>query len=324
MTMAALLNHLADDHGLQMRSRILLILLLPWFCPLLSGQEDAPPAAVEEPSPGLAAATEEIRAAVEAYVAAFNSQDVDALGKMWTSEGVYTARTSGQRILGRESIAAQFKTILSENGTAPKLAVQTTSVEFISPRVALERGTAVVMRGEDEPSETVYTAVYVKDDDKWLIDRITEEEIVVPASNYEYLKGLEWMIGQWVDAGEGFTIEMDCDWTTKQNYISRKYSVSSDEGFESSGLQIIGWDAKQNTIRSWLFDSDGGFVSGTWTQRDKKWVVQSVATLADGSSGSFTSIFEPQDDGSYTWQKINRVIDGKLLPNIDEVIIQRK
>jgi hypothetical protein len=49
-----------------------------------------------------------------------------------------------------------------------------------------------------------------------------------------------------------------------------------------------------------------------------------VATLADGGSGSFASVFRPLEDGRYAWQKINRVVDGQLLPNVDEVIIKRQ
>jgi uncharacterized protein (TIGR02246 family) len=271
----------------------------------------------------LSAESDRIGQAVQTYVAAFNGRDVETLGSLWTSDGVYTLQSTGERLRGRQAIADRFKEVLADEETAPKIAVETASIEFISPHVALERGTAVVTSGEDEPSVSQYSAVYVKQDQKWLIDRVSEEEIVIPPSHYEQLKSLEWMIGQWVDAGEGFTIEMDCNWTTKQNYITRTYKVSGDDGVESSGLQVIGWDAKEQTIRSWLFDSDGGFVSGTWTQRDDQWVVQSVATLADGASGSYTSIFRPQDDGNYTWQKINRVLDGKLLPNIDEITVQR-
>ena len=127
-----------------------------------------------------------------------------------------------------------------------------------------------------------------------------------------------------MDAGEEVTIEMECDWTTNQNFISRKYTVSTEDGIDSTGLQIIGWDAKEKQIRSWLFDSNGGVITGTWTNRDDRWIVQSVATLPDGASGSFTSVFRPTEDGNYSWQKINRVLDGKLLPNVPEVIVQRR
>ena len=239
------------------------------------------------------------------------------------SRGVYISRTSGEAIVGHEGLNEEFTQVFAGEHV-PTLAVTTESIEFISPNVALERGSATVTYTDQDITQTDYRVVYVKRNGSWLIDRVTEDEIVVPASNYEQLKDLEWMIGQWIDAGEGITIEMACDWTANQNFISRKYSVSTEQGIESSGLQIIGWDAKQKQIRSWLFDSDGGVITGTWTKGDDRWVVQSVVSLTDGTSGSFTSIFKPSEDGNYTWQKINRVLDGRLLPNIGEVIVQRK
>lgn len=198
------------------------------------------------------------------------------------------------------------------------------SIEFVSPHVALGRGRAVVTGGEDDPTETQFSTVYVKQNGRWLIDRVTEEDIVIESGHLDQLQKLDWMIGQWVDAGKGFKIEMTCDWTTRQNYISRKFSVSDADKLDLSGLQIIGWDPKQKTIRSWLFDSNGSFITGVWTEREDHWVVQSVATFPGGSSGSFTSILKPLDDGNYTWQKINQVVDGKLLPNVDEIVVQRK
>ncbi len=268
-------------------------------------------------------ATAGIRAAVQSYVAAYNARDVDKLVSYWSPDGVYISRTSGEQVIGRDAMTEEFSAILtSEN--APKLTATTESIDFISPNVALERGTASVTRAADDVVETNYSAVYVRRDGAWLIDRITEDEVILPPSNYEQLKDLEWLVGDWIDSGEGVTIEMTCRWTKNQNYISRTYRVSDQQGVESSGLQIIGWDPKRKEIRSWLFDSDGGFVEGTWTKRDDRWIVQSVATLADGGSGSFTSIFRLTADGNYTWQKINQVVEGTILPNVDEILVQRK
>jgi uncharacterized protein (TIGR02246 family) len=282
----------------------------------VAAQDDSADAKLEQ-------AEAEIRQAIQAYVDAFNAGQADRLAGLWSEDGVYIDRTSGERTEGRDAMAAQFKELFTDQADAPQLVVNTESIEFVSPRVALERGTAIVTRG-DEVTESAYTVVFVRDGDQWLMDRVSEESIVSEPTHYENLRELEWLIGEWVDDDEQFTVSMTCDWTRKQNFISRTFSVSSDEGVQSSGLQIIGWDAKQQQIRSWLFDSDGGFITGTWTKRDDRWIVQSVATLADGSSGSFTSLFRPIDENSYAWQKINRVVDGSLLPNIDEVIIQRK
>ncbi len=187
----------------------------------------------------------------------------------------------------------------------------------------MERGTATVTFSEDDVVETEYRVVYVKRDGAWLIDRVTEDEIVVAESHYDQLKELEWLIGDWVEESEGVRVEMTVQWTTKQQFMTRIYKVfDENDEVTSSGLQIIGWDAKDKVIRSWLFDSDGGVVTGTWHQRETGWAVPSVATLADGGSGSFTGILKPQEDGSFLWEKINCSVDGKLLPNTEPVIYQ--
>ena len=132
------------------------------------------------------------------------------------------------------------------------------------------------------------------------------------------------MIGEWISEQDDVTVEFSCHWTENETYISSSFIVTSDGQVLSSGLQIIGWDPSTKQICSWLFDSSGTFVSGNWASRDDKWIVQSVATLFDGGRGSFVSVLRPQEDGSYTWEKMNQVLDGQLLPNTAETIVRRK
>ncbi len=274
----------------------------------------------EEPNP----AVSEIEAAIQAYVAAFNARDAQSLANLWAPEAVYTSRSSGEQIVGRDAMVADFTSIFAGDNP-PNLAVATESIEFISPNVGLQRGTATLTYSEDDVAETRYSVVYVKRDGAWLIDRVTEDEIVVAVSNREKLEPLEWLIGEWVDDPDSTGVELDCQWTRNQNFISVVYKVFDDEGeIASSGLQVIGWDPVNNRIRSWLFDSDGGFVSGIWTSRDGQWAVQSTATLADGVQGSYTSIYQPLEDGNFSWHKVNQIVDGQLLPNGDEIVIQRR
>jgi uncharacterized protein (TIGR02246 family) len=264
-----------------------------------------------------------IRDAINSYVVAFNARDAEALVAHWSPNGVYTSRTSGEQVTGREAMAAEFIAMFAGEDV-PQLSVTTDSIEFISPNVALERGRATVTAPDESVSETSYSVVFVKRDGQWLIDRVTEEEVFDEPSNYEHLKGLEWMLGNWIDEEEGLSITTECNWTRNQNFISRIYEVTADGEVTSSGLQVIGWDASQQEIRSWLFDSSGSIVQGIWKDKGDRWTVQSVASLADGSKGSFTSIFRPIDENSFCWQKVNRVRDGEILPNIDEVIVTRQ
>ena len=48
-----------------------------------------------------------------------------------------------------------------------------------------------------EPEEIEYTAVEVKREGKWLLDRVTDKTKETAPSHYEQLKALEWMVGEW-------------------------------------------------------------------------------------------------------------------------------
>ena len=65
-------------------------------------------------------------------------------------------------------------------------------------------------------------------------------------------------------------------------------------------------------------------MSGTWTKKGDQWFVQSVATLADGGSGSFAGVYRPIDENSFAWKKVNQIVDGEILPNLDEIILTRE
>ena len=92
-----------------------------------------------------------------------------------------------------------------------------------------------------------------------------------------------------------------------------------------SGMQVIGWDPAAKTIRSWTFDSDGGFDRGTWTQKKDRWFIRNEGVLADGQKGlDGSTIMKKVDENSFTWQTIERTAGGELLPSIPEVLVVRE
>ncbi len=265
-----------------------------------------------------------IKAVIQSYVSAFNSQDVPRLVGLWSPEGIYTSRATGAETVGREEMAASLNELFQDKTTAPKLSVETDSIEFVSPNVAIERGTATVALATGEVDVTSYSVVYVRRDGDWLMDRVTEDtDDSAEPNHYEQLKVLEGLIGEWVAEGEGFRMEISNQWTANLNFIASRYKVVEND-VESSGLQIIGWDEKGQKIRSWLFDSAGTVVTGTWHKRDDGWSIPSLATLGGGESGSYTGVLRVQEDGNYSWEKINQVVDDQLLPNIDEIVMKRQ
>ena len=267
-------------------------------------------------------AENEITATVKSYVDAFNRRDAKALAAHWSPQAVYTSRTTGDQVVGREAIAKEFAAIF-EAAKETRLGVRVDSIQLISPNVAVEYGKARLFEPEQPATESEYTAVYMKIDGKWLLDRVTEEEVPVVQSHYEQLKALEWMIGKWVDADDNATIKTECQWTRNRNYITRYFTVAIQDHVDMAGMQIVGWDPAAKRIRSWVFDSDGGFGEGTWTKKGDRWFIQKTAVMADGRKGSSVNIVKRLDDDTFTLQSVSRSVDGEILPNIEEVRVVR-
>jgi uncharacterized protein (TIGR02246 family) len=264
-----------------------------------------------------------VRQAVEAYVAAFNAGDAKALAALWSPEAVYTNRLTGEQVVGRESIEAQF-TAMFEDLKGATLEASTSAVQFVSPNVAVESGTARVSLAGQTPEVSEYTAVYVRRDGQWLLDRVTEEDVPVVQSNYEHLKELEWMIGTWVDEDEAGRIETTCQWTKNQNFITRAFTTSAGGRIDMAGMQIVGWDPAARQVRSWVFDSDGGFGEAVWKKKGDAWHIHATGTLPDGNRTSAVNIVTFLDNDTMTWQSVNRIAAGEILPNVDEVIVVRQ
>jgi uncharacterized protein (TIGR02246 family) len=267
-----------------------------------------------------------IRKAVESYVAAFNRGDTKALAALWSPDAVYTNRLSGEQVVGRAEIEKQFAAIFADakGAKGAKLEAKTDTIRFISPNVGVEEGTAKVIRPDQAPEESEYTAVYIKRDGQWLLDRVSEEDVPVVPSHYEQLKDLEWMIGRWVDQDDDATVVTECNWTKNNNFMVRSFTIQIHDRIDMAGMQIIGWDPSTKQIRSWVFDSDGGFGQATWKKKGNRWNIQQSGILPDGRKSSAVNIITRLDDNTCTIQSVDRAEDGELLPDIEEVKIKKQ
>ena len=263
-----------------------------------------------------------IEKSVESYTAAFNSGDAKALADHWSEGAVYVNPNTGVEAQGRDAIAKEFASILSGLKNT-KLSVEVQSIEFVSPQVAVENGAATLVSGDESPSESTYTAVHIKQDGKWLLDRVTEKDVPVVRSNYEQLKELAWLVGSWVDRDGDVEIATTFKWTRNRNFITRFFDVSVEGRTDMAGMQVIGWDPSSKQIRSWAFDSEGGHATGVWTKKGDLWSIASRSTLPDGGKASSVNVITQVDDDQYKWRSVNRMAKGELLPNIDEVVIVR-
>jgi uncharacterized protein (TIGR02246 family) len=188
-----------------------------------------------------------------AYTKAFNSGDAKALATFWAQDGEFVD-AEGKSYRGRSAIEKEFTDFFAkEKGLA--LEITTDTLRFVSPDVALESGSARVTRLADgAASSAAYTIVHTKRDGKWLMASVREAPYAA-TSNYEHLRDLEWLVGNWKAEQSGQTMEMNCEWTAKRNFLTRKYTLTAADGKTKTGLQIVGWDPVAGKIRSWVFDS---------------------------------------------------------------------
>jgi hypothetical protein len=138
------------------------------------------------------------------------------------------------------------------------------------------------------------------------------------------LEELAWMVGDWVDQDEDATIETSVNWTKNGKFLTRSFRVILENVAIHSGMQLIGWDPAEKTIRSWTYDAEGGFGEERWRRTGNRWTIRTKYTLSDGKRGSATNVMRQIDDNRYTWRSVNRVVGGALQPDIDEVMVVRK
>jgi uncharacterized protein (TIGR02246 family) len=257
-----------------------------------------------------------------AFVDAFHKGDAKTLASFYMPNADYVD-ASGHIFEGRDVIEKLYTDFFALN-KGYQLRLNINSRKFPSPGLAIEDGTSVVIAPDGTaPVQTRYTNVFSKVDGKWLLSSVREGNAVAP-SNYELLRGLEWSIGEWIDAeASGSAGRITFVWAPGNNFI---VSTRTEDFKDISMLrttQWIGWDAAARQIRSWSFQADGGTDLSTWTQNGSAWNIKTESTLANGSKVSSTSVVTPVDADTITWQMKNQTVNGKEVPDTKAVKMKR-
>jgi uncharacterized protein (TIGR02246 family) len=254
------------------------------------------------------------------YQKAYNAGDAKALAQFFTDDIQYTDE-NGQLTQGRSGLEQLLTDTFSENKGAT-IDIQVNSVRPLGTDVFEENGETMVTSPTGEKESSSYTSIYVKKDDKWQIARLIESPVPDP-SPAEQLSQLAWMIGSWKDSGGSTDVETKADWARGNNFITRTFKVSDSGNPVLEGWQIIGWDPKEKRIRSWIFDSDGGYGQGTWTRDGNRWLIKETRVAADGTESSAEQTLTYVDPNHCTYESANRTLNGDPQPNIAKVDIDR-
>jgi uncharacterized protein (TIGR02246 family) len=255
-----------------------------------------------------------IRKDVEQYAEAYNKGDIDAAGSHWTDDAEYI-NDEGKSTKGRESIVSLFKRgRVARKGY--KFNVQVQSVRILKSDVALEDGTVILTAPDGTAEKNRFTAVLLKGDGKWRISRVqdlpslAESDEPTPAQK---LKQLEWLVGQWQDEEKDTDIRMTCRWAPGKSFLIQEYVIKRPNHETLEISQRIGWDPVNDQLRSWIFDSRGGYSDGAWQRSGNEWSVAVSGVLPDGHQASARQVWSFVDDKHFKWQAVDREVDSRPL-----------
>jgi uncharacterized protein (TIGR02246 family) len=263
-----------------------------------------------------------IRAGSEEFVAAFNPRDASAIARLWTVDGEFID-DSGRRIMGRDAIEKGYEQLFASSPEVT-MRVMIDSVRLLSDGTAIEDGRAVVdPPPAGVPGYSKYMAIHVMNDGKWMMAAVRETYVETP-SGFRNVADLEWLIGTWIAEEQGNKIESVCRWIANKSFVERRYTITKVDGSQTSGVQMIGWNALDGHVQSWDFSPDGGHAVGLWSPDQGGWTAEMRGVTGDGVATTSVNTLTRLDDNAYVWQSIQRTAGDVALPDTDEVVLKRQ
>jgi uncharacterized protein (TIGR02246 family) len=256
-----------------------------------------------------------IRAAVDAYVKAYNEGNSKAVADLWAEDADWIS-PSGERFQGREAIEREMADMFAENAGV-KLEVIEPTVRLVAPDAAVEEGTVRVLSPGEPPSESTYMAVHVKKNGQWKLESVRETSLP-EVSAHEQLKQLEWLVGEWVDESASEVVEHRFRWSEDGHYLLGTFNVQWEGLPPMKGDVRIGWDPQTKQIKSWIFDTEGGRAEGCWTHVGDRWVVKLTGVRPDGTAASSTNTYVPLRQDVFEYASVDRIVGDDQQP--DQVV----
>jgi uncharacterized protein (TIGR02246 family) len=276
------------------------------------------PAAAEQP----AALETALKAEAQGTVKAFNAADAAGLAAAFLDAGELVDE-DGNVYAGRPQIAALFKKFF-ERFPQAVLELEVTGSRPIGEGLAIEEGVRRITADAGAAAAQMrYVAVRLKQGDRWPIVSYREFADDPPPTPREMLAAVDWLVGDWVDESEDGRTAISYRWSEDGNFLIGEYNLTIGGRSVGKSTQRIGWDPVEGELRSWTFDSDGGFAEGEWAVTADGWIVKSEATMPDGTTGSATVTMTMKDADHFVVESTDRIVAGVEEPDF-RLVVARK
>jgi uncharacterized protein (TIGR02246 family) len=279
------------------------------------GNRQPPPApAAGQPKAEAAATADEaaVRKSAQQFEEAFNKKDARAMAALWTENGELTD-VDGTVVRGRAALEKMYAAAFA---AAPKSKgkIEVEAVRPLGANLVTTEGTYRVTPADGKPAGvTRYTALYVREGDRWLTATVREAYPDGPAA--DKLTDLEWLIGDWEAKQDDRAVRTSYAWGDEKAFIVCKFRVTEKDQVVVSGTEILARDPSTGQIRGWLFDRSGTLAEAYWTRDGSQWVVEIAGTLPGGDELEATNAVIPAGPDAFTWVSVDRSAGGQPLPN---------
>ena len=167
-----------------------------------------------------------------------------------------------------------------------------------------------------------YTVVWVKQNGKWLIDAVREAAVADPSLRGR-LEELSWMIGEWVEDGDAAAIQAACVWSPDKHFLLRESRIQPRGRNPHVVTRRMGWDPAAGRIRSWVFDSDGGFAESGWTREGDALDREFHRCTSWREAERGTTVYTRIDDNTLLVESLGFQVDGESMPDLRVKLVRK-
>ncbi|MEN6458970.1 MAG: SgcJ/EcaC family oxidoreductase [Thermoguttaceae bacterium] len=263
-----------------------------------------------------------IRQLVEAFVKSYNDHDAKAIGQLFTRDGM-TSDEEDNVARGRDAIEQVFANVF-KNHPKTQITNEIESIRQAGPAEAVETGVTTVIVAPGAPAQKGrYRVIHVKRNGTWQMASATE----LPEDTWNggpAMKQLDGLAGDWVDESPDGLVLSSYRWSDNHRFLYGQFTVQIGGKPAMTGTERIAWDPLKKTIRSWIFDSEGGFGEGIWSRQGNVWTVKIAGVTRNGKTASGTRIITPLAKDRLTVQTVERVVDNEKMPDGEKILIVRR
>ncbi len=267
------------------------------------------------------AETKAISEAGNAFSQAFNKGDLEALLSLWSTEGEYVSE-NGKVYQGKAQLRAVLKNALSTT-RGQKHSFQINKIRFLKPDVAQEEGIVTLTTSEGESESGRYVALWLKIDGKWLLGSVRDLPETIEEGKplaYTHLRQLSWLIGDWQEKGGDATLTVR--WSTGQAFLLMDWTIKRGEQLYQVH-QRVGWDAANQRLQAWIYDSSGGYGDAVWERQGNTWTVVNEGQYPNGKPARSLNTWKFINQDTVHWSATARTVDDIPLPDAEATYVRK-